>query len=104
MMKLLPDKLRRKMHRPRVPAANKPNHRIWWWTTITLVVGLGLLFWSTSARMVGEPITLNYGPSNPVFMDSMGPLLGAEFTSGNRIKLLSNGDEFFPAMLKAISK
>ncbi len=33
----------------------------------------------------------------------MGPLLGAEYTRGNTIKLYSNGDEFFPAMLAAIA-
>jgi cardiolipin synthase len=34
----------------------------------------------------------------------MGPLVGAEFTGGNRVQLLVNGDEFFPAMLKAITE
>jgi cardiolipin synthase len=54
--------------------------------------------------MVGEPINVSYGPGNPVFMDSLGPVLGAEFTGGNRIEILSNGDQFFPAMLEAIAE
>ena len=33
---------------------------------------------------------------------AIGPLLGANFTGGNRIETLVNGDRFFPAMLKAI--
>lgn len=68
-----------------------------------MVFVLGMLFWFTSARSVNEPVDLVYGPGDPVFDDSLGPLLGAEFTGGNQVKLYSNGDEFFPEMLKDIA-
>src|SRR5262249_2069575 len=54
--------------------------------------------------MVGEPVEINYGPADPVFLSSLGPHLGAEFTAGNKAKLFSNGAEFFPPMLEAIAQ
>src|SRR5688572_12520206 len=38
----------------------------------------------------------------PEFQQSVGHLLGAGFTRGNRITTLQNGDQIFPAMLQAI--
>jgi cardiolipin synthase len=70
---------------------------------LALVLLLGLVFWFTSARIVGEPVEIAYGPGDAAFDDSLGPLLGAEFTGGNEVKLMSNGDEFFPAMLKDLA-
>jgi cardiolipin synthase len=67
-----------------------------------IVVLLAMLFWLSRPRLVNEPIELDYGPDDPRFMLSLGPLLGAEFTRGNRVTLLKNGDEIFPAMLAAI--
>jgi len=45
---------------------------------------------------------INFGPSDPAFAAAMGPLLGADFTGGNSVQTLVNGDNFFPPMLKAI--
>lgn len=70
---------------------------------LALVCVLGLWFWLTSAKSVAEPVRLSYGPGDAVFDDSLGPLLGAEFTGGNQVKMLNNGDEFFPAMLKDLA-
>ncbi|HET7537264.1 MAG TPA: phospholipase D-like domain-containing protein [Candidatus Didemnitutus sp.] len=103
-MKSLLEKLRNRRHRPlRSPPSPRDDRRVWLLVTLGLIAGLGLLFWSTSARIVGEPIEVSYGPASPIFMDSLGPVLGAEFTGGNRAQLLSNGNEFFPAMLDAIN-
>lgn len=88
---------------PRRPINPADRYRYWLAGFVVLAFALGGFFWFTSARIVNYPIELDYGPENPVFADSMGPLLGAEYTRGNTIKLYSNGDEFFPAMLAAIA-
>lgn len=103
------DRLRRlRRRRATRKAANQgsgpPDRRkLWLGGAALLVVVLGFLFWYSSARIVGSPVELEYGPGDPVFDDSLGPLLGAEFTGGNRVQLLSNGDAFFPAMLRDIA-
>jgi cardiolipin synthase len=104
-MKLLPALFRRKRRPSPLPAKHVPSQppRRWPWVAGLFVVGLALYFWFTSARIVGEPVELAYGPDNPVFGESLGPLLGAEFTGGNRIELLANGDAFFPRMLADIA-
>ena len=40
--------------------------------------------------------------TNPVFAESLAAIVGAPFVDGNRITPLVNGDEIFPAMLRAI--
>lgn len=76
--------------------------RIWPWILLGLVVFLGAYFWKTSARLLKEPLRLEYGPTDPAFYAAMGPLTGAEFMGGNRVETLVNGDQFFPSMLEAI--
>jgi cardiolipin synthase len=39
---------------------------------------------------------------DPAFLDSVVGLTGVTFLEGNRVDLLNNGDEFYPAMLRAI--
>ena len=56
----------------------------------------------TSARILKEPLRLDYGPTDAAFPAAMGPIVGAEFTNGNTVQTLVNGDDFFPAMLRAI--
>lgn len=63
---------------------------------------LAAYFWFTSARLLSEPIRIDYGPLDAPFSNAMGPLTGAEFTRGNRVEILVNGDGSFPPMLKAI--
>lgn len=95
---------RRRGRKPRTPDERRENRRnFWFWTAALVVALLGVYFWFTTARILSEPVELDYGPDNPVFMGTMGPLLGAEFTGGNQARLMSNGDEFFPVMLAAIA-
>jgi len=63
---------------------------------------LGLIFWTSSAKLLKEPITLDYGPDKASFPSAMGSIVGADFVDGNRADILVNGAEFFPAMLSAI--
>lgn len=76
----------------------------WFWGSIVagVIVVLGAYFWFTSARLLTEPIRINYGPTDPSFANAMGPMTGADFTDGNAIETLVNGDRFFPPMLAAI--
>ncbi|MEO8164097.1 MAG: phospholipase D-like domain-containing protein, partial [Betaproteobacteria bacterium] len=43
-----------------------------------------------------------YNVAQPQFLRAMGVLLGPALIDGNRVETLLNGDEIFPAMLKAI--
>jgi len=81
-----------------------PANRRWFWACVfgATVTLLALLFWVTSARILRDPLQLDYGPRDPAFASAFGPIVGAEFTAGNSAQLLVNGAEFFPAMLKAI--
>ena len=84
------------------PISHEGRLRRWLNWLGLLTVLLAVLFWRTSAKILSEPVVLNYGPADPTFRDSIGPLLGAEFMPGNRIQTLANGDAFFPVMLQAI--
>jgi cardiolipin synthase A/B len=93
---------RRQRRRVLSEEEKRDRRRVWAWGTTAFVALLAFYFWFSSARILGEPVELDYGPTDPTFVGTMGPLLGAEFTRGNRIRMLSNGVEFFPAMLEAI--
>jgi cardiolipin synthase A/B len=52
--------------------------------------------------LLTDPIRINYGPLDPSFANAIGPITGADFTEGNAVETLVNGDAFFPPMLRAI--
>ena len=84
-------------------AAAKPSRaKVWCVSLLAAAAFLGFFFWLTSARILADRFEIGPGVSDPAFADSLGPLLGAEFSSGNSVKLLVNGKRFFPAMLEAI--
>jgi cardiolipin synthase len=96
---------RRRVKRPAHPPPPAGHHRFrWWWIAVCVILLVALFFRYTTAKIVREPMVLNQGPADPIFIDSFGPLLGAEFTRGNKVELLANGDAFFPVMLDAISR
>jgi len=71
------------------------------------IVGAGialmaLFFWLSSAGILGEAVEITSGVEDPVFIHSLGSLLGAGVTEGNRVDTLVNGDAFFPVMIEAI--
>src|SRR5690606_8291377 len=73
--------------------------------TIGLVAGAGLV-WLIShhrdSRVILHPIEDCPSPELPRFARTAGPLLGSSFIAGNKVGVLRNGDEIFPAMLEAI--
>jgi cardiolipin synthase A/B len=95
---------RRAAHAPSHPGGHGPHHRRNVWLVILGATALTLAayFWFTSARLLEEPMRIDYGPTEPSFANAMGPLTGADFTNGNKIETLPNGDAFFPVMLDAI--
>lgn len=110
-MALLLEKIRRlRERRARNRRAShpvtRPPPKSWsgWFIALCVCVVFGAYFWMTSARMLKEPIRLDFGPTDPAFASALGPTVGAELADGNRIQILENGDAFFPAMLKAIAE
>ena len=67
-----------------------------------LIFFLGLLIYTSSARMLSNPIESTVSVADPLFRDFAGPLLGADFLKGNTVEPLINGREIFPAMIAAI--
>lgn len=57
---------------------------------------------SAGERRVSHPIPHLYPVDDPQFFRAMGMLLGPDIVRGNRVQELINGDQIFPAMLKAI--
>jgi cardiolipin synthase A/B len=103
------DKLRRLRHsrsaaKPRSAHRRLESHHRWFWAAIALsaVLVFSAYFWVTSARLLKEPLRIDYGPSDIAFTTALGPVVGAEFMNGNSVRTLVNGAQFFPAMLQAI--
>lgn len=75
-----------------------------------VIVLLGLFFVAaivlkvTSAKKIEKLIQTDYSVADPAFKNSLSGLIGASFLDGNRVHELLNGDQIFPAMLKAISE
>lgn len=76
--------------------------KVWVVSTVAITALLAFFFWLTSARILGDRFDIATGVHEKAFAESLGPLLGAEFSEGNSVQLLVNGDRFFPAMLEAI--
>jgi cardiolipin synthase A/B len=102
--KILGFRHHRQRAKPQRREASKPSKSPWFWPGMVgiAIVIFGLYFWLTSARILVEPIEVTFGPRDPPFTSAMGPVVKAEFTTGNRVETLVNGDQFFPAMLDAI--
>ncbi len=93
--------------KPLRPPQRRRMRNDWvYWSAIVLCIaaGLGFYFWVTSARLLKEPIRLDFGPGDPAFTTALGPAVGAEFAPGNTVRTLVNGAQFFPAMLEAIRR
>jgi len=68
----------------------------------TLVVGLLTLNFMPSEKQIDTQLTRQYDTNDPQFRRSLGVLLGPPIVEGNKVEALVNGDQIFPAMLKAI--
>jgi cardiolipin synthase len=77
-----------------------------WAVILAVLVTLALAFLALNL-MAGEKkiqrqLQRQYDTADPQFRRSMSVLLGPPFVDGNRVQVLVNGDEIFPAMLHAI--
>jgi cardiolipin synthase len=69
-------------------------------TAVVTILGVNL-FAGANAK-IKRTFEHEYDVAHPQFLRSMGVLLGPALVDGNRAETLQNGDEIFPAMLKAI--
>jgi cardiolipin synthase len=69
-------------------------------TSVVTILGVNL-FGGSDAK-IKRSFEHEYDVAHPQFLRSMGVLLGPALADGNRAETLLNGDEIFPAMLKAI--
>jgi cardiolipin synthase A/B len=77
------------------------------WTIVaaigaTVVVVVLVINFRTPEKKIQHQVHHLYGVMDPEFEREMGTLLGPAILPGNQITALQNGDEIFPAMLKAI--
>jgi len=83
-----------------------------WWQTTLLVIGFITVFAVLGALFVGVGNTpdemysdAQIAPvSSPLFLATLSHLVNAPVEQGGDITLLNNGDEFIPALLKAIGQ
>ena len=69
---------------------------------VVVTVILLVLNASPGEKKIKHEIESLYGVEDAQFLRSMGSLLGPAILGGNRVTMLLNGDEIFPAMLEAI--
>ena len=55
-----------------------------------------------SEKKIHHEIITNYAVGDDVFVRMMGNLLGPPLLKGNKVTAFENGDQIFPALLKAI--
>ena len=67
--------------------------------TVSLLVALNFV---SGEKELGRRVERLYSLDDPQFARELGALLGPSFVAGNDVTVLLNGDEIFPAMLKAI--
>jgi cardiolipin synthase A/B len=68
----------------------------------TLVVVVLVINFHTPEKKVQHQVRHLYAVVDPQFQREMGTLLGPAILPDNKITALQNGDEIFPAMLRAI--
>ena len=68
----------------------------------TLIAVALLINFHTPEKKVQHQVHHLYGVLDPQFEREMGTLLGPAILPGNQVTALQNGDQIFPAMLKAI--
>jgi cardiolipin synthase len=69
---------------------------------ITLAVVVFLMNFIGAEKKIERKLDQHYAVSSPQFSRSVSALLGPAFIGGNHVRVLTNGDEIFPPMLKAI--
>jgi cardiolipin synthase len=68
----------------------------------TVIAGLVALNFVPKEKKIDSQMVHQYSASDPQFRRSLSVLLGPPILEGNKVELLVNGDQIFPAMLTAI--
>ncbi|MCD2514773.1 cardiolipin synthase [Massilia sp. G4R7] len=69
---------------------------------LTLIGGILLLNFAPNEKQIETRLSRLYDSNDPQFRRSLGVLLGPPILEGNKVEVLLNGDQIFPAMLDAI--
>jgi cardiolipin synthase A/B len=75
--------------------------RLYWGISLLALLATGCAT-SGGEKKIEHPIPHLYAAEDTQFSRTMGALLGPGVLDGNRVDVLLNGDEIFPAMLQAI--
>jgi cardiolipin synthase A/B len=68
----------------------------------TLLAGVLMLNFAPAEKKIDTQLAREYDTNDAQFRRSLGVLLGPPIVEGNKVEVLRNGDEIFPAMLGAI--
>jgi len=68
----------------------------------TLVVVVIAMNFATPEKKLESRVLHKYASTDPQFLREMGVMLGPSIVPGNKVTLLEDGDQIFPAMLDAI--
>jgi cardiolipin synthase len=71
-------------------------------SVLSLLVGFLALNFMPGEKKIDTQLTRQYDAHDPQFRRSLGVLLGPPIIEGNKVEVLLNGDQIFPAMLQAI--
>ena len=77
---------------------------LWIAAAILLVLGVLVLHATSGEKKIEQKLDRLYSVEDPQFRRSMGVLLGPPLLEGNKVEVLLNGDQIFPAMLDAIRR
>jgi cardiolipin synthase len=69
---------------------------------LSLFAGFLALNFMPSEKKIDTQLVRQYDTEDPQFRRSLGVLLGPPIVEGNKVEVLRNGDQIFPAMLDAI--
>ncbi len=69
---------------------------------LSLLVGFLALNFMPSEKKIEAQLIRKYDSADPQFRRSLGVLLGPPIVEGNKVEVLLNGEQIFPAMLDAI--
>src|ERR1043165_3950294 len=84
------------------------HHRKKLWIAVSIAVAITLFFvlllinLHSGEKQIRYQLGHQFAVSDPQFLRSMNNLLGPGVLPGNKVAAFQNGDEIFPAMLKAI--
>lgn len=71
-------------------------------SVLSLLVGFLALNFMPSEKKIEAQLVRTYDTADPQFRRSLGVLLGPPIVEGNKVQVLLNGEQIFPAMLDAI--